>query len=180
MMLRHSLPILLLAWTAAPTLPAWAARSSDEACAGFSWDVSRERALFGTAARAETAGASARGAPLVTPDQLYDLTLAPQGKVHFVVAPERHWGTQDSFAGLIRLRVRTAGVYRITLGQPAWLDVVSGREIIHPRDFQGAAGCTAPNKIVEFELPAGRELTLQLSGLNSRHARVAITERPDS
>ena len=180
MMLRHILPVLLSAGMVTPTLPAWAARSSDEACAGFGWDVSHERALFGTAARAAKAGASARAAPRVTPNQLYDLTLAPQDNVRFVVTPERHWGSDDSFGGLVRLRVKTAGIYRINLGQPAWLDVVSGRELIHPRDFQGAAGCTAPNKIVEFELPAGRELTLQFSGLNSRHARVAVTAAPES
>jgi hypothetical protein len=42
-------------------------------------------------------------------------------------------------------------------------------------DFQGHVGCERPSKIVEFDLPAGRDLTLQFSGSNDAEVFVAIT-----
>ena len=174
---------LLISGSAALSLliepAAWGARAvDDEPCGGFSWNVSHERALFTEAAKTEKAGGEKGTAPLITPDHLYDLTLTPQSQVHFPVPPGKKPSSENAFGGLARLRLKTAGLYRISVDRPFWVDVVAGDELIHSVDFQGAAGCTAPHKVVQFMLPASRELVLQISGLPVEHAHVTITTAP--
>ena len=73
---------------------------------------------------------------------------------------------ERAFAGLVRLTVETAGVYRISLDQPLWVDVIANGTVVPAKDFQGRSGCNAPHKIVEFQLPAASPITLQFSGSN--------------
>ncbi len=148
-----------------------------DACAGFRWDLSREQALFATAARSITAGRDEAAAPPIGPDRLYDLSLAPQQDVRFVVHPEKRALTDGAYAGLARLRVPAAGLYRISIDKGFWIDVVTGHETLDSRDFAGRAGCGEPRKIVVYELPAG-DLVLQLSGAISPHVRVTLTRVP--
>jgi hypothetical protein len=56
-----------------------------------------------------------------------------------------------------------------------WIDVVDGVQAVPSVDFQGHVGCKRPSKIVEFDLPAKRELTLQFSGSSDAEVLVAIT-----
>ena len=81
-------------------------------------------------------------------------------------------GTQ---AGLVRFKSVAAGRYRVAMTSGHWIDVVDGQTIIKSRDFQGARGCERPRKIVEFDLPAQRPLTLQLSGASDTPVTLAIT-----
>ncbi len=146
-------------------------------CAGFRWDVSREQALFATAARSLTAGRDAAAAPAIGANHLYDLSLAPQQDVRFVVHPEKRALTDGAYAGLARMHVPAAGLYRISIDKGFWIDVVAGHETLDSRDFAGRAGCGEPRKIVVYELPAG-DLVLQLSGAISPHVRVTLTRVP--
>ncbi|HEV3286365.1 MAG TPA: hypothetical protein VG011_06415 [Steroidobacteraceae bacterium] len=52
---------------------------------------------------------------------------------------------------------------------------MDGGQFIKSRDFQGSHDCERPHKIVEFELPAVRELPLQLSGSGEESLLLAIT-----
>jgi hypothetical protein len=56
-----------------------------------------------------------------------------------------------------------------------WIDVADGDKLLKSHDFQGARGCERPRKIVEYDLPAGRELTLQLSGASDATVILAVT-----
>jgi len=47
--------------------------------------------------------------------------------------------------------------------------------MIASADFQGRPGCLAPHKIVQYQLPAGRQLTLQFSAAASAQLRLTIT-----
>lgn len=58
------------------------------------------------------------------------------------------------------MTVAQASSYRISLDAPLWIDVLANGGALAARDFQGRAGCSAPHKIVEFELPANTPLTL--------------------
>jgi hypothetical protein len=76
---------------------------------------------------------------------------------------------------LYQLQLQQAGVYRVSLDQGAWIDIVADGRMIGSGDFQGRPGCTAPHKIVQFLLPAGQELLLQFSAAVAPVLRVAIT-----
>jgi hypothetical protein len=75
----------------------------------------------------------------------------------------------------VHFRVATAGAYRVSLDQGFWADIVSGQKLLESTDFTGAHGCSAPRKIVQYNLPAGEDLVLQLSGATKDHVRVALT-----
>jgi hypothetical protein len=169
------LAALLNAGFGAPD-PGGASASADP-CAAFSWDVTHERALFGEAPHRLSAGLAPSDSPALTTGQLYELTLAPRSQVHFVTAPEKS-RSPEGYAGLAVLTLPSAGVYRVALDQPIWVDVVAEGSPIRSRDFQGRSGCNAPHKIVEFVLPAKVALTLQLSSATSPMVRVAVLPAP--
>jgi hypothetical protein len=159
-------------------LPAalWAAPPQDP-CAAFTWDVQHERALFGGAAQSLTAATAPGGAPALLPERLYELRLASQSQVSFAAPPERQPKSAEAYAGLATLRLDKPGTYRISLDQPAWVDVVANGAPVRSADFQGRPGCHAPHKIVEFSLPAG-VLTLQFSGGSTSVLRVSVSRSP--
>jgi hypothetical protein len=152
-----------------------AALAADDPCAGFSWDVGRERALFATTAEAVPAGRDVASAPWLVPDRLYELTVAPQERVTFASPPGRNTPVDGASAGLARLSVTTAGDFRVSLDQGFWVDIVAGHELVASRDFQGRPGCRAPHKIVLYSLPGGQDLVLQVSGAAGSRLRIAIT-----
>jgi hypothetical protein len=95
---------------------------------------------------------------------LSQLKLRGQAEVTFPVTPGKHPKSDGPYAGLIGLTINAAGVYRISLDQPVWVNVIDSGSVVQAKDFQGCPGCNAPHKIVEFQLPAGRSITLQFSG----------------
>ncbi len=145
-------------------------------CTRFTWDVSRERAVMKQTPRA-VAGAVRPGAdvPQIEPEKLYEVKLADQSTVTFVAKPGKAALTDGAHAGLVRFRVEKAGRYRVSITSRHWIDVVEGTRVVSSRDFQGQRGCERPHKIVEYELPAGRDLTLQFSGSTDAQVIVAIT-----
>lgn len=116
-----------------------------------------------TTARVQLRPEPRRLSPLA-PDQPYQLTLSPLSKVTFLAPPSRKGHGEQPYAGLVLVRVDTPGVYRVSLDQPVWVDVVVNGAVVAPQDHQGRPGCNAPHKIVEFSLPGGTPVTLQLSG----------------
>jgi hypothetical protein len=167
---RYALPLLLCG--------AAATGRAGDPCAGFSWDVQRERALFAAAPHAATAGKTLAQAPALAPGELYQLELSPDSQVSFAAPPGGHGRAEPAYAGLARLRLATGGVYRISVDQPVWVDVLANGAPIPSRDFQGRPGCSAPHKIVEFALPASTALTLQLSRSAAPSVKLAITHSP--
>jgi hypothetical protein len=152
--------------------------AADDPCASFSWNVAHEHSLFTQQARNIKAGVQPGSAPVIALDRPYELTLASQDQVHFRAEPGKKSKSEGAFGGLARITVPTAGLYRVAVDQPFWVDVVSGDGPIHSLDYQGAPGCTAPHKIVQFLLPAGQQLVVQVSGLPIAHARITVTAAP--
>jgi hypothetical protein len=153
----------------------------DDPCAGFSWNVSRERALFAAAPQSIAAGRELKSTPLLAPDRLYELQLGEQGQVRMLLAPGRKsvgdagYDGRARYAGLARLQLPRAGSYRISIDQPAWVDVLADGKTLDSSGFQGRPGCVAPHKIVQFALPAGPQLVLQFSAATVPGLRVTIT-----
>jgi hypothetical protein len=171
--------ILLLTATGAGHTGAFAGASAEDPCAGFTWNVSRERTLFAGRPESVKSGVEPASAPLLSTDHLYDLELAPQAQIHYPVAPAKA-ASDGAFGGLARLRVVAPGLYRVSLDEPFWVDVESGGQVIKAADHQGRHGCNSPHKVVQFSLPAKQDLTIELSGTYGAHARITITRTPEA
>lgn len=162
-----------LALLAGPVLAA-------DPCDGFSWNVAHERAVFATSASPVTAATAPGVAPTLEPDHLYEVTLAPQDKVSFAMAPAKKALADGAFGGLLHLHVPVAGQYRVSMDNGFWIDVIADGKFAATDDFTGSHECHAPRKIVMYTLPAGSDLTLQFSGANSPTVRVTLTAAPIS
>jgi hypothetical protein len=146
-----------------------------EGCAHFNWDVSRELAVMKQPPQAIAAGKGADSTVQMQPERLYELKLVPQNAVTYAAAPGKPALDDSAHGGLVHFRVTTAGIYRVSLSTAHWIDVVADAQLVKSRDFQGAHGCERPHKIVEFELPAGKDLVLQVSGATAPSVLVAVT-----
>jgi molybdate transport system substrate-binding protein len=153
-----------------------ASAADTDLCTRFTWDVSRERAVMKQTPRAVAAAVKpSTDVPQIEPGKLYEVQLAGQSMVTFVAKPGKAALTDGAHAGLVRFRVEKAGRYRVSITSRHWIDVVDGTQLVSSRDFQGQRGCERPHKIVEYELPARRDLTLQFSGSTDAQVIVAIT-----
>ncbi|HEY1891044.1 MAG TPA: hypothetical protein VGG63_11595 [Steroidobacteraceae bacterium] len=146
-------------------------------CTGFKWDVRHEQALFATRPEDRKAGGAAASAPVIALDRLYRFQLTPQGNVTFAVPPGKMRHMDGAYAGLVRLHIAAAGLYRIALSQPFWVDVLEKGTLIASSDFTGARGCSAPHKVVLYQLAAGDQL-LQVSGWAAPQAELTVTRVP--
>jgi len=151
---------------------------ADDPCAAFTWNVEHERALFDGQPFVVAAGQTNAASPTLVADRLYQLELNGQSAVTFASTPGRKSTTGGAYAGLARFTVETGGVYRVALDQKVWVDVVANGSVVPAKDFQGRAGCNAPHKIVEFQLPAKTLTTLQFSGGTGPALKVAVTRAP--
>jgi hypothetical protein len=170
--MRLLLPILALA-----LLPFDATRPSPadtDPCGGFKWDVSAERALFAMPAKPAAAGKDRAAAGPVVPNQLYAVTLLPLNEVSFPAAPGRT-PPSGSFAGIVTLSVPTVGKYRVAVDVPLWIDVVGGAAIAPVLDYEGLHDCSAPRKVVVFDLAGRKDWTLQLSAADRATVRLTVT-----
>lgn len=162
---------LLLGSVALPAL-------ADEGCLDFKWDVSKERALFAGTPTTVAAGKDAASAPLVAPNHLYKLRLTAQGSVTFAASPGKKTPVGTAFAGLAALKIPSPGSYRIAVDLPIWIDVVSSGTLIPAKNFEGQHACSAPHKIVEFDLSSGQPFVLQFSNAASDSILLTVTASP--
>ncbi len=144
-------------------------------CAGFKWDVSKERALFSSAPVPQAAGKDTGSAPVMLPDRLYRLALKPLEQVAFAAPPGKSPSDQGTFAGMAALQIPSSGSYRISVDLSLWIDVAVNGERVPAKDYEGQRSCEAPRKIVVFDLDAKKPLLLQFSGANQASLRVAVT-----
>lgn len=167
---------LVLACAAVAMFSCAAARAADvDPCSTFTWDVSHERAVMQQSAQTVNAAQTPQAMTLVELDKLYELKLAPQSGVTFQAKPAKPALDDGSQAGLVRFKTTQAGRYRVSITSGHWIDVVDGAQPVKSRDFQGQRGCQRPHKIVEFDLAAAHDYTLQFSGSTVAQVLVAIT-----
>jgi hypothetical protein len=156
---------------------AFAARAQD-ACTDFKWDMSKERSLFAGPPTVMRAGTDSKSAPIVLPNHLYQLALAPQNDVKFSVR-EGKKADDNASAGLAILRIDAEGSYRISVDLPVWIDVVTQESVLQPTDYQGQHGCAAPRKAVVFDLKTTKPFLLQFSGAAIGQLLVTVTQVPE-
>jgi hypothetical protein len=153
---------------------------AEEKCLEFAWDVRAEHLIFAMPPKLIAAGTDRPSTPVVDLDRLYQLHLQKQTDVQFPTPPGAREARPDGYGGLAQLQVAVPGAYRISADQPVWIDVAFNGALLKPQDFQGRRGCNAPHKIVEFVLPMGVQLTLQISNAANTDVRIAITPSPEA
>jgi hypothetical protein len=151
---------------------------ADDGCIDFKWDVSKERALFAGAPTALKSAKESASAPAIVPNRLYQLHLMPEDQVTFAVNPGKRAPAAGAFAGLATLKIAAAGAYRIAIDLPVWIDVVSSGSLLSAKDFEGQRNCSAPHKIVEFELTGEQPFVLQFSNGMSENILLTVTASP--
>jgi hypothetical protein len=150
-------------------------RAQSDACAGYKWDIAKERALFAGASTPLTVGKSVALAAPMTPAHLYSLQLVPAAGVTFAVAPGKTSPAQGTFAGILSLAIPTSGRYRVSLDSPVWIDVAADGKLVPAADYEGVHGCSAPRKVVEFDLEGRKQWVLQVSAADQPTLRLTVT-----
>ena len=148
---------------------------ADDACTDFKWDVSKERALFAGTPAVLPAGKDPKSAPVVVPNRLYTLRLVDQDKVAFSAPPAKKMQGPGVYGGLATLKIPAPGSYRVAVDLPFWIDVVSSGTKVAAEDFQGQHGCSAPHKIVAFNLIGAQPFILQFSNATNENVLLTIT-----
>ncbi len=152
-----------------------------EKCAAFTWDVTHELAVMGRPAKSVAAReVGGKDAGALALDERYSVTLPPEDRARFAVAPARGAKSTAPRGGSIGFTVASSGRYRVSITTRHWIDVVVDGKALESLDHQGNAQCDRLHKVVEFELPADRPLTLQLSGQDDAVVGVVITAAPAS
>jgi hypothetical protein len=160
---------------ATPAAPQPAAHT-EEGCAAFTWNLAREFAAMKSPAILLAASADQKVNPLrLEEGQHVAVTLVPQNSVAFAAPPGRQRKSENPTAGLLFFKSGRAGRYRISLSSRHWIDVLDRGQPIESVTHEGRSGCELLRKVVEFELPANRDLVVQLSGDVAATADVLVT-----
>jgi hypothetical protein len=145
-------------------------------CDAFTWDVSRELAAMRASPKPLTASSEPRVKLMhLEEGRHFTAKMLPQRNIAFVAPPGRTPRSESPTAGLLFFKSGKGGAYRISLTSRHWIDVIDGATAIGSRDHQGRSTCKLLHKVVEFELPAQRELTIQLSGDDAATVGIVVT-----
>lgn len=147
----------------------------DGGCEAFTWNLTAELAAMRTTATPIQAAPAVSSAGRLQIGKHYSLTLLPQSEVTFAKPPARPPRADKPMAGLVRFTPPIAGKYRIGLTTSHWIDVLDGDTAIDSSAHQGQKNCELLHKVVEFELAAGKSLTLQISGQDAATIDLVIS-----
>jgi hypothetical protein len=141
-------------------------------CDKFKWPLDKERAtLTGTDLPKIVSGTAV---PFPLPFGAI-VALKPVADAKLPTPPEQAPKSSDSFAGFFAVPApKRAGSYKITVSDPAWIDVIQAGQTVKSADFSGALGCDGVRKSVKFDLAAA-PFTVELSGIKADEIKLAIS-----
>ena len=139
-------------------------------CDKFKWRLNDEKALLATAAPAPSGGQAAQ-----TSGTAIKLLLLPLAEANLPSEPSRKPKSPDSYAGFMRLPAPPRpGVYRVTLSDSGWIDVIQDGRLLPSGGFTGAVGCEGLRKGVKFDLSAA-PLVIEITDASAREIRFVLT-----
>jgi hypothetical protein len=150
--------------------PAFALAAEPSGCDQFKWPIAHEQSalLAPQAARLDS------GATLAF-DAAANVHLAPAADAKLEMPPERASKASPSFAGLLKLGAPSAaGIFKVTLSDEGWIDVIQDGRFLKPVGFTGATDCQGVRKSVKFAFEA-KPLTVQLSGVKAAEISVIVS-----
>lgn len=148
---------------------------SSAKCTGFRFDLTKELSLFSGSAKEVKASGEAQSAPLVQSGELYEIALAPQTRVRFLVPGKKATVAEGSFAGIFKITAPRSRTLRVTLDEAARVDVIQGNITIASTRHTGSHDCAIVRKSVEFEVNGNEPLLIQLSGSTVPVLSLAVT-----
>jgi len=171
-----ALLLLSLALAAAATPPP-TPLSSPASCPTTPIALPEELAPWTAAAPlAAAANVDALGTAPIAIGVATDLTLGKTGEVQYALRPERPGGSV-SHGGMAQFTVTRAGLYRVALGNAAWLDVVADGKGLQSVAHGHGPDCSGIRKMVDFHLAPGDYL-LQIAGSGTPVVRVLVASVP--
>lgn len=148
-----------------------------DGCGAISRDVVHELSVMRAPAISMSAEKGDTRRPQLALDEHYALNLIAQRQLRFSARPGSATRAASPRGGAFQFEVPVSGRYRISITSRHWIDVVDGAKVVESVDHFGPA-CDVLHKIVEFDLSAGRKLTLQLSGQDDAIIGLTITATP--
>ncbi len=135
------------------------------------------KAWAGARAPLAAAGSAAAALPELAVGTPAAVRLHPTASVRFARPPEQQRTPENHHAGLVRLTLPTAGVWRLSFSKPLWVDVIRGDAALKSGAHGMLAPCTSLRKVVEFAAEAGSHL-VQLSGNPGPEVIMMVTRKP--
>ncbi|WP_199554898.1 hypothetical protein [Sandaracinobacteroides hominis] len=171
----RSLAVLL---TIAVTTPALAqAQTATECSKALDADLPPGFVEWTKPATAITAAANTAAVPALQPRTPATLALHPAASVKLAAAPEQLRTRPDAHAGLVSIRIPTAGNWRVALSNPAWIDLLTVAGPAKSTAHGHGPACSSIRKFVDFNLPAG-EYMLQFTANPGAELRVLVSPVP--
>ena len=150
-------------WLAAGAtlVPGIAFADEPRGCDKFKWPVGRDQAALQNPQkpRIESGGA-------IAIDAAATLHLVAYSEAHFLLAPTRAPKSPASLAGMASASAPRAGVYKVSLSEAGWIEIVQDGAFVKSSNFSGALDCPGIRKIVEFPL-AAKPFTIEVSGVEA-------------
>lgn len=165
--MRFPLTALMVCAVAAPCFA-----QEPVGCDKFKWPLDKERAtLNGTdLPKLPNGGRATWPIPFATA-----VTLLPFADAKLPTPPERAPKSAASFAGFIEAPApKKPGVYKVTLSDGAWIDVIQNGQPVKSAAFSGVTGCEGIRKSVKFDLAAA-PFTVEISGVQANAIRLVIS-----
>ena len=152
--------------------PIGAQADEPRGCDKFKWPVAHEQAaLLGEAKpRIDSGGA-------IAIDSAAIFRLVPYANAHFLLAPTRAPKSPSSNAGVATAPAPAAGLYKVSLSEAGWIEIVQDGAFVKSSNFSGALDCPGLRKIVEFPL-AAKPFTIEVSGVDK--AELSLIVSPES
>jgi hypothetical protein len=140
-------------------------------CDMFAWPLAKEQELLRQAQPGPVAGTEINR----DAQQAILLKLTSIAEAKLPVPPERAPKNASSFAGFVQFDgAHTGGVYKVSLSEEAWIDVIQGGRYLKPAAFTGATDCPNIRKSVKFLIRPG-PFIIQLSDAPSNNISIVVT-----
>jgi hypothetical protein len=104
------------------------------------------------------------------------LSLHPDGEVAYRTLPQGA-GEAASFGGMASVTIEQAGLYRVGLSEPVWVDVVRDGKPAETVRFGAGPACSGIRKAVSFVLQPGPH-TVEISGGTIAKVGVIVERMP--
>jgi hypothetical protein len=138
-------------------------------CDKFKWPLDRERSMLSSAPSVASGGEMPQLSAV-------KIELVRYSDAKLPVAPTRLPKSEDSYAGFVRAAAPArAGMYRVTLSEAAWVEVIQNGQPIKSGAFSGVTGCEGVRKSVKFDLST-TPFVIEISGTSAQAIAVAITQ----